>query len=274
MELRLNRWLGAVLGALLAWFASSTCLAQERRALVIGNSRYAHVTPLANPVHDAELMAVSLKEVGFKVMFLRDATLREMADGAEQFGRAIGRGDIVFVYFAGHGVQYAAENFLIPVDAEVSVPAQLRQRAYPLGRLLAALPVDGRAASIVVLDACRNNPFVERSPAYSRALNADSPGPAAPAAGLSQIEQLPGNTLLAFATAPGKVALDGAGRHSPYAEALADVIRGEGLEVTSVFQEATLRVKRSTAFRQEPWVNWSLNGQVFLKKRKGNTIIF
>lgn len=263
------------LGVLLAGTAAPG-LAQERRALVIGNARYLHVTPLRNPAHDAERVAASLKDVGFKVTLLRDATLQQMADSAETFGHAIGRGDIVFLYFAGHGVQYAAENYLIPVDADVSMPAQLRQQAYPLGRLLAALPADGRAASIVVLDACRNNPFAERSPAYARALSPSSTAAVAPSvpAGLSQIEQLPGNTLVAFATAPGKVALDGSGRNSPYAEALAEVIQSEGLEVTAVFQEATLRVKRNTGFRQEPWVNWSLNDKVVLKKRKGNNIIF
>lgn len=253
---------------------AALCQGQERQALVIGNARYQHVTPLRNPARDAELIAASLKEVGFRVTLLRDATLQQMADGASAFGRGIARGDIVFLYFAGHGVQYAAENYLIPVDADVSVPAQLRERAYPLGRLLAALPADGRAASIVVLDACRNNPFAERSPAYARALSPASVAPSAVPAGLSQIEHLPGNTLVAFATSPGKAALDGTGRHSPYAEALAEVIRGEGLEVTAVFQEATLRVKRSTEFRQEPWVNWSLNDKVVLKKRKGNNIIF
>jgi uncharacterized caspase-like protein len=268
--------IGLVLGLLLASL-SFQCAAGERRALVIGNARYLHVAPLENPSRDAELVAASLEHVGFKVTLLRDATLQQMAEGAAAFGRGIGRGDIAFLYFAGHGVQYAAENYLIPVDADVTVPEQLRQRAFPLGRLLAALPADGRAASIVVLDACRNNPFAERSPAYARALNPSlsaSSAPSALPAGLSQIEQLPGNTLVAFATSPGKVALDGSGRNSPYAEALAEVIRGEGLEVTAVFQEATLRVKRSTGFRQEPWVNWSLNDKVVLKKRKGNNIIF
>lgn len=273
MNCRTRRITHFTLGVLLAWTAHS-CVAQQRQALVIGNARYLHVTPLRNPTHDAELMAASLKEVGFAVTLLRNATLAQMAESAAAFGRGIGRGDIVFLYFAGHAVQYAAENYLIPIDADVSVPAQLRQRAYPLGQLLAALPPDGRAASIVVLDACRNNPFAERSPAYARALNPAVVGSTEVPAGLSQIEQLPGNTLVAFATAPGKVALDGQGRHSPYAEALAEVIRDEGLEVTAVFQEATLRVKRSTGFRQEPWVNWSLNDKVVLKKRKGNNIIF
>ena len=92
--------------------------------------------------------------------------------------------------------------------------------------------------------------------------------------GLSQLDSVPGNTLIAYATSPGKVAMDGEGRNSPYAEALASVMLDEGLEVTAIFQEATLLVKKSTKFQQEPWMNWSLNDRVIFKKRKNNTIVF
>jgi uncharacterized caspase-like protein len=253
--------------------------AQARLALVVGNAAYRHTDPLRNSVNDAELIAASLKKIGFKVTLLRDATLREMAGAAADFGRSIGRGDIAFVYFAGHGVQHGGENYLIPVDASVEQPDELRSHAFPISQLFSALPTDGRASNIVVLDACRNNPFAGRSPAYTRALNAGKPDERGIArvevpAGLSQLDNVPGNTLIAYATSPGKVALDGDGRNSPYAEALSSVMLDEGLEVTAVFQEATLLVKRNTRYQQEPWMNWSLNDKVFFKRRKSNNVIF
>lgn len=249
--------------------------AQTRQALVIGNARYQHVEPLRNPLNDAELIAATLGRIGFQVTLLRDATLDQMLQAAADFGRGLRQGDIAFAYFAGHGVQYGGENYLVPVDADVQRPEQLAQRTFPAGRLLAALPADGRTANIVVLDACRNNPFAGRSPAYARALNATGgAGRTEVPAGLSQLDHVPGNTLIAYATSPGKVALDGRGRNSPYAEALARVMLDEGLEVTALFQEATLIVKHSTGFEQEPWMNWSLNDRVFFKKRKNNNVIF
>lgn len=257
-------------------------MAQERHALVIGNAAYAHVEPLRNSINDADLIARSLGRVGFKVTLLRDATLAQMQKATAEFGERLSRGDIAFVYFAGHGVQHAGENYLIPVDAQIEQPEQLAARAFGIGQLFKALPADGRSAHIIVLDACRNNPFVGRSPAYSRALGVPAGGERAERgvvrdevpAGLSQLDNVPGNTLIAYATSPGKVALDGNGRNSPYAEALASVIGDEGLEVTAVFQEATLLVKRATRFEQEPWMNWSLNDRIVLKRRKSNNVIF
>jgi len=255
------------------------CFAQARQALVIGNAAYQYADPLRNSVNDAELLAASLKQIGFKVTLLRDASLVQMSRAAAEFGRGLGRNDIAFVYFAGHGVQHGGENYLIPIDARVEQPEELRAHAFPISQLFAALPADGRSSNIVVLDACRNNPFAGRSPAYSRSLGAAKPDERGLArvevpAGLSQLENVPGNTLIAYATSPGKVALDGDGRNSPYAEALASVMLDEGLEVTAVFQEATLLVKRATRYQQEPWMNWSLNDKVFFKKRKSNNVIF
>lgn len=277
----LNRLFGCFALACVAAATHLPCAAEARQALVIGNAHYQYVDALRNSVNDAELIATSLKQVGFQVTLLRDATLDQMSQAAAEFGRALRRDDIAFIYFAGHGVQFGGENYLIPVDADVALPDQLRQRAFPIGQLLAALPADGRSSNIVVLDACRNNPFAQRSPAYSRALQIGQAGgggrgqtPVNVPAGLSQLDSVPGNTLIAYATSPGKVALDGSGRNSPYAEALAGVMLGEGLEVTAVFQEATLQVKHSTSFQQEPWMNWSLNSPVTLKKRKSNHIVF
>ncbi len=269
----------AVAVLLLMLLHAGLAQAQARHALVIGNARYQHADALRNSVNDAELIAASLKKVGFKVTLLRDATLEQMGRAATDFGASLERGDIAFVYFAGHGVQHGGENYLIPVEAVVEQPDELRQRAFPISRLFAALPADGRSSNIVVLDACRNNPFAGRHPAYTRALNAGRPDERGlarvePPAGLSQLDNVPGNTLIAYATSPGKVALDGDGRNSPYAEALASVMLDEGLEVTAVFQEATLLVKRTTRFQQEPWMNWSLNDKVFFKKRKSNNVIF
>ena len=270
-----SRW---VLLLLLAAF-QLPCAAQARQALVIGNAAYQHADPLRNSVNDAELITASLKKIGFNVTLLRDASLLQMARAATDFGASLRRGDIAFIYFAGHGVQHGGENYLIPVEANVQQPDELRQRAFPISQLFAALPADGRASNIVVLDACRNNPFVGRSPAYSRSLNKGKPEERGLVrdevpAGLSQLDNVPGNTLIAYATSPGKVALDGEGRNSPYAEALSSVMLDEGLEITAVFQEATLLVKRSTRYQQEPWMNWSLNDKVYFKKRKSNNVIF
>lgn len=273
---RLFRVLATTLALLLAGHA----VAQDRHALVIGNSRYEHADPLRNAGNDAQLIAKSLRQIGFKVELIQDATLTQMNAAATTLGRRLGRGDIAFVYFAGHGVQHAGDNYLIPVDATVERPEELKDRAFPITRLFAALPPDGRSANIVVLDACRNNPFVGRSPAYTRSMQVGAGGTERglqreeTPAGLSQVDNVPGNTLIAYATSPGKVALDGDGRNSPYAEALSTVLLDEGQEVTSIFQETTLLVKRATRFQQEPWMNWSLNDKVVLKKRKSNNVIF
>ena len=267
-------------GFLATWWPAAQ--AQERHALVIGIAAYQHVDPLRNSVNDAELIARSLGRIGFKVTLLRDATLAQLQQSTAEFRQRLGRGDVAFVYFAGHGVQHAGEIYLVPVDAQIEQPDQLAARAFGIGQLFKALPADGRSAHIIVLDACRNNPFVGRSQAYTRALGI-TPRAAGDArgvvrdevpAGLSQLDNVPGNTLIAYATSPGKVALDGNGRNSPYAEALASVIGDEGLEVTAVFQEATLLVKRATRFEQEPWMNWSLNDRIVLKRRKSNNVIF
>lgn len=220
--------------------------AENRVALVVGNASYRNVPSLANPAGDATLMASTLKNLGFKLVgdgaqINLDKTAFDSA--VRSFGSQLQGADVGLFYYAGHGLQLRGANYLVPVGAnpirEADVDFELEDVALVLRQMEAA----GTRLNLVMLDACRNNPFGGRS---LRATDA----------GLAQM-RAPEGTLISFATQPGNVAQDGNDGHSPYTKALALTIQRPGLGVFDTLNQVGLTVKKSTGGEQQPWVSSS-----------------
>lgn len=236
---------------LLLFLASAQALAQQRIALVIGNSEYqTEGWSLANPIRDVRLVRVALEDVGFEVHTLTDGTDDDMRAAFQQHGdrlTAAGENAIGFVFFAGHGIQSQGLNYLIPVNARIFNEADVWRDAPRLEDLFMHLRRAGNQTNFVVLDACRNNGLL-RSVRSAKG-------------GLASTQKTRG-TLVAFATQPGNVAEDGAGRrNSPYARALASYLRKPGLSAESMFRGIATRVEIDTANKQQPWIESGLRGE-------------
>lgn len=232
-------------GVLLALFAGPL-RAEPRIALVVGNGSYAAVSPLDNPRGDAELIAATLEVLGFDVTLLTDASLADMRAGFAQFGqalRAAGPEATGLFYYAGHGVQSFGNNYLLPVDAALTDPADLDLAAIEAQSLLRQMASARNRTNIVILDACRNNPF-ETLPGF-----ADN--------GLAEMKAPPG-TFLAYATEPGSVALDGNTGNSPFTAALAREMGRPGMPLEQMFKQVRVAVREATGNLQTPWDTSSL----------------
>jgi hypothetical protein len=213
-----------------------------RLALVIGNGAYREA-PLPNPTNDAADMAKALEASGFTVMRLENATLREMHLALREFGDRLGRTSTGLFYFAGHGLQVRGRNYLLPVDADIAREDEVAFAALDLAAVLEKLDSARNPVNFVVLDACRNNPFGKRfQPA---------------AKGLAQVDAPPG-TLIAFATAPGSVSSDGAGRNGLYTHHLLREMRKAGAPVEEVFKSVRGAVRKESSGQQVPWESTSL----------------
>lgn len=230
-------------------------LSQERHALVIGNSAYSHTSPLANPARDAELIGQTLSTVGFKVTTVLNATRDQMMRSMLEFARSVRqRKAVALFYFAGHGLQVNGLNYLLPIDADIRTADEVRIQAISAGEFLQTLEdinVARERMNIIILDACRNNPF--------------SAGWRSTARGLAPIDA-PTGSIVAFSTGPGTVAYDGRGSNSPYAEGLAEAIRQPGLSIEHVFKSVRSFVARATAKEgsmQVPWESTSLIGDFY-----------
>ena len=245
-------WRPAAFGlllALLCWLGLTPDAAAKRIALVVGNAAYQNLSPLRNTSNDAAAMAASLRQVGFEVTTLLDADLRSMKRAFLEFGRAM-RGEVeaTFIFYAGHGVQVGGENFLMPVDANVRSEDEVALEGINANDFLQVLNGSRGSVNIVVLDACRNNPF----PAGFRST----------AAGLAPV-LAPRGTFIGYSTAPGAVASDGAGSNSDYTAALAETIRLPGLEIAQVFRKVRERVLKVTGDQQTPWESSSIIGEFY-----------
>ncbi len=229
--------------------------AYERVGLVIGNGNYAHAGVLANPVNDAQAVADALNDVGFDVVLGRDLDRAAMERLLREFLRKAASAKVVLVFYAGHGLQVDGRNYLVPVDAKVESASDLAFDTVELDKILGSLE-DPARATIVILDACRDNPLTRSTAARSRSTSVGS--------GLAAYSTLGTGTLIAFATAPGKVALDGTGRNSPFTASLVKHIRTPGLEVRSMLTRVRADVMAATGNKQLPWDNSSLMGDVFL----------
>jgi hypothetical protein len=220
----------------------------RRIALVIGNSDYKYTGTLSNPANDARLMAETLKTVGFELYGGKpqiNLSRDDMLTVIDGFGDSIGRGDTALFFYAGHGMQVKGENYLIPVNANIKNEAEVRVKSVESSLLFAKLEGAKNGVNIVILDACRNNPF-------GRSFRSGNNG-------LAQVTA-PSGTIVAFSTAPNQVAEDGSGGNSTYTRELARFIKSPGLRIEDVFKRVRVSVERSTGGNQQPWENTSLKG--------------
>lgn len=213
-----------------------------RLALVIGNAAYRDA-PLPNAANDAADMAKALEASGFTVLRRDNATLRDMHLALREFGDRLGRQSSGLFYFAGHGMQVRGRNYLVPVDADIAREDEAAFAALDLGAVMEKLDSAKNPVNIVILDACRNNPFGERLKLSAR--------------GLAQVDAPPG-TLIAFATAPGATAADGAGRNGLYTQYLVRNLARPGVPIEEVFKSVRVGVRTDSRGAQVPWESTSL----------------
>ena len=235
----------------------------RRVALVIGNGDYKHGVPLRNPVNDARRMAQLLEELGFEVILGLDLDRREMERNVRAFGERLDGARLGLLFYAGHGMQVGGENYLLPIDAKLERERDLPFETLPLAQLLRTME-SSAAANLVFLDACRDNPLA-RSLARSLGTRSTMVGQ-----GLAQIQSGLG-TLVAYATQPGNVALDGSGANSPFTDALAQHLAAPGLDVALAMRRVREAVVTSTSGRQVPWDHSSLTGEVVLRPNLPST---
>lgn len=237
-----------------------------RMALVIGNGAYARVKALPNPPNDARGVAKSLRDIGFMVAEGVDLDRATMQKMTRDFLLDAARAQVALVYYAGHGVQVDGRNYLIPVDVELKPGAKMTEAMIDMDTIMAGLD-DQVRTNILIFDACRNNPMAQQvtSAGTNRAIEGAS-GLAAPTS-LGAGATLGAGTLIAFATAPGQVALDGEGANSPFSAALSRHIGTPGLEVQQMLTRVRAEVVSSTKNKQVPWSNSSLLGEVYLAEK-------
>ncbi|MGD8652076.1 MAG: caspase domain-containing protein, partial [Desulfobacterales bacterium] len=224
----------------------------ERLALVIGNSAY-QTASLKNPLNDAEDMAATLRKLGFKVILKKDADQRSMEDAIRSFGRQLRNGGIGLFYFAGHGLQIGGRNYLIPVDARIESESDVKYEAVDAGRVLGKMEDARNQLNIVILDACRNNP-------YARAFRSDQ-------SGLARMDA-PTGSLIAYATAPGDVAADGPERNGIFTKHLIQHMKTPNLTIEQVLKRVRIDVARQTNGLQIPWESSSLMGDFYFNFSK------
>ncbi len=238
-------------------FGVPAALAEKRVALVVGNGAYEHTAALANPVNDAKDMAAALRALGFEVFEGLDLTEADFARKVRDFARAARGADAALFYYAGHGLQVEGRNYLVPVDARLSDEADLRFEALELSDVV-ELMERASPASLVFLDACRDNPLAQglaRSLGASRSTSVGR--------GLARLDSGVG-TLIAYATQPGAVAADGRGRNSPFTAALVEHLATPGLEVNQLLNRVRQTVVAATDQKQIPWTHSSLTGDFYL----------
>jgi hypothetical protein len=231
--------------------------ADKRVALVIGNSAYKNAPQLKNPSNDATDMAAALERLGFEVVRGLDTDYSAMRKLVRTFSDKLGDADVALVFYAGHGLQVAGKNYLVPIDAQIESQADLDFGTVDLDLIMHSMEADTRV-NIVFLDACRDNPLAAN---LARRLGTRS---ASVSRGLAQVDSGVG-TLIAFSTQPGNVALDGAGRNSPFTSALLSTIEQPGLPLGEVMIDVRNEVLRLTDRKQVPWDNSSLTGQFYFK---------
>src|SRR5215813_12542794 len=226
--------------------------ADQRVALVIGNSDYRNVSRLPNPTNDAEAIGALFKKAGFDVVNLRrDLDVSEMRRTIGDFADAARNADIAVVYYAGHGMEVNGVNYLIPVDAKLQRDFDVEDEAISLDRVLRVLE-PAKRLRLVILDACRDNPFAR---SMKRTVTTRAVG-----RGLAPVEPLSTDTLVAYAAKAGSVASDGSGANSPYTQALLNHLAQPGLDMRIAFGRIRDEVMRITSNRQEPFIYGSLGG--------------
>lgn len=217
--------------------------AENRTALIIGNADYTE-SPLKNPGNDARDMAEALQQIGFDVTLSVDVNRREMGKSIREFGKKLrNRGGVGLFYYAGHGMQIDSRNYMIPVDSPMEEEDEVPYESVEVGSVLAKMESAGNALNVIILDACRNNPFPSQFRSSSR--------------GLARVEA-PIGSLIVYSTAPGSVADDGDGRNGIFTGHLLDQLRTPGLSLSETVRRTRAAVVKSTNRAQVPWESSSL----------------
>jgi hypothetical protein len=229
------------------WLTAAVAVAESRTALVIGNGAYRDA-PLRNPANDARDMSARLRELGFQVIERTDADRQAMRQALREFEQQLRqRRGVGLFYYAGHGVQLKGQNYLIPVGVDIRQEFEIPDEGVDAEAVLRAMESAGNGFNIVILDACRNNPF-------ARSLGSR---------GLARMEG-PAGTFIAYATGPGAISQDGgAGRNSPYTRHLLATLNTPGLSLEQVFKQVLVAVEQDTGGGQIPWVASSLRGEFY-----------
>ena len=253
----MSKVLGAIAAFLTAAIVGVTSAAAEvkaprRTALVIGNADYV-TSPLSNPVNDARAMARALRKLGFDVIERINVDQAGMKRAIWDYGKKLRQGGVGLFYFAGHGIQVGGENYLIPLKARIEGEPDLELEGVRVTRVLAEMEKANNGMNIVILDACRNNPFARSFRSVSR--------------GLAHMSA-PYGTLLAYATAPGSVAADGEGSNGLYTSELLTAIRTPGLRVEDVFKRVRRKVRKKSQGKQVPWESTSIEGDFYFVPAK------
>jgi tetratricopeptide (TPR) repeat protein len=239
----------------------------RRVALVIGNSAYQKTSPLINPRNDAAAVAASLRNIGFDVVSVSlDATREKLVDALRAFARESDKAEWAMVYYAGHGIEVNGQNYMIPVDAALKSDRDVQFEAVPIEQVMSS--IDGaRRIKLVVLDACRDNPFAPtmqktgvREVTAQAATAGGTVGTRSVGRGLGEVK-VSGASLVVFAAKHGQTALDGDGGNSPFAIALVQRIATPGVEINKIFRLVRDDVMEATAGRQEPYTYGSLPGR-------------
>ena len=229
-------------------------LKSNRYALVIGNSSY-QSAPLKNPINDAEDIAVNLRQLDFKVILKKNADQRTMEDTIRYFGKQLRNGGVGIFYFAGHGIQVGSRNYLIPIDARIESESDVKYESVDAGRVLGKMEDAGNRLNIVILDACRSNPFARSFRTNQR--------------GLARMDA-PAGSLIAYATAPGDVAADGPGRNGLFTKYLIKHMMSPDLPVEQMLKRIRIDVSRETKGQQIPWESSSLMGDFYFNSEKSS----
>lgn len=238
--------------------------ASKRMALVIGMSAYTSISPLKNTASDARAISDMLQRIGFTVDLAIDTPFAQMQETVDAFARKTETSDIALVYYAGHGVEAAGENYLVPIDIDVNAPATIPEHAVSLSSVLRSVE-RARKLRIVILDSCRNNPF----PALAGAVAATSATPGGN--GLLAPDPARG-MMVVYAAEGGKVALDGDGDHSPFATAILESLPRPNVEIGLVFRQVRDRVMALTSNRQQPHFYGSLSGAPYFLAGEDSTV--
>jgi len=228
---------------------------EKRVALVIGNADYKN-SPLRNPVNDATLMTSELKKLGFNVNTIKNGSQNQMKQAISKFGETLAKdkSTIGLFYYAGHGLQIKGKNYLIPTDAKIDKEPDVEVYCVDLDGLLANLEYSGNNMNIIILDACRNNPFARsfRSQAGD---------------GLATINA-PVGTIIAYATAPGSVAADGESKNGLYTQEFVKALSIPNIKIEDVFKKVRTQVKTISEGKQIPWENSSIEGDFYFIRQK------
>ena len=224
----------------------------KRIALVIGNADYLHGSKLTNPVNDADAMAKALRDLGFEVILRKNASRKEMIDAIGDFGEKLTTDCVGLAYYSGHGMQVDGTNYLLPVDFDARSRGDVQFNGVEANRVLAKFADRGSPVNVLILDACRNNPFKS----FTRANEG----------GLGKMDA-PRGTLIAYATAPGSVADDNsAAKNGLYTQELLKQMPVRGVKIEDMFKQVLESVADLSAEKQQPWVESSLRGSLFLAK--------